>query len=119
MTDTALRATIDEVHGLTGVIIVLDVEDGRVTAQRGVEDDLLEIVLHFTGTWDEILAALLPVLGDALGSAWTPEGWWACSGGDHAAMGRDGRAVIVNTAEAGPFLAALAGDGAVKGVRVW
>jgi hypothetical protein len=119
VTDTAVRGTIDEVHGLTGVIIVLDVEDGRVVAQRGVEGDLLEVVLHFTGTWDEILAALLPVLGDALETSWTPEQWWACSGGDHTAMGRDGRAVIVDAAEAGPFLAALAGDGTVAGVRVW
>jgi hypothetical protein len=119
VTDTAVRATIDEVHGLTGVVIVLDVEDGRVAAQRGVEDDPLEIVLHFTGTWEEILAALLPVLGDALETAWTPEHWWACSGGEHAAMGRDGRAVIVRSSEAGPFLAALAGDGTVSGVRVW
>ena len=119
MTDTAVRGTIDEVHGLTGMVIVLDVEDGRVVAQRGVDEDLLEIVLHFTGTLDEILAALLPVLGDALETNWTPEHWWACSGGDHAAMGRDGRAVVVNAAEAGPFLAALAGDGTVAGVRVW
>lgn len=119
MTDTTVRGTIDEVHGQTGVVIVLDVEDGRVVAQRGVEDDLLEIVLHFTGTWDEILAALLPVLGDALETTWTPEHWWACSGGDHAAMGRDGRAVVVGTAAAAPFLAALAGDGIVAGVRVW
>jgi roadblock/LC7 domain-containing protein len=119
VTDTAVRGTIDEVHGLSGVVIVLDVEDGRVVAQRGVDDDLLEIVLHFTGTWDEILAALLPVLGDALATTWTPERWWACSGGDHAAMGREGRAVVVSTAEAGPFLAALAGEGTLSGVRVW
>lgn len=44
-------------HGLSGVVIVLDVEDGRVVSQRGVE--------------------------------------------------------------AGPFLAALAGDGTVSGVRIW
>ena len=119
MTDTAVRGTVDEVHGLVPVVIVLDVEDGRVVAQRGVEDDLLEIVLHFTGTWDEILAALLPVLGDALATTWTPEHWWACAGGNHAAMGRDGRAVVVDSDEAGPFLAALAGDGTVAGVRVW
>jgi roadblock/LC7 domain-containing protein len=117
--DTAVRGTIDEVHGLAGVVIVLDTEDGRVVAQRGVEEDPLEIVLHFTGTWDELLAALLPVLGDGLQTRWTPERWWACSGGDHTAMGRDGRAVIVDASEAGPFLAALAGDGTVTGVRVW
>jgi roadblock/LC7 domain-containing protein len=119
VTDTAVRATIGEVHGLAGVTIVLDIEDGRVVAQRGVDEDLLEIVLHFAGTWDELLAALMPVLGDALGADWTPERWWACSGGDHAAMGRDGRAVIVEATEAGPFLAALAGNGEVAGVRVW
>ena len=119
MTDTAVRGTIDEVHGVPGVTIVLDIEDGRVVAHRGVEDDPLEIVLHFAGTWDELLAALMPVLGDALRTGWTPERWWACSGGDHAAMGRDGRAVIVNAAEAGPFLTALAGNGEVAGVRVW
>ena len=119
MTDTAVRGTIDEVHGLAGVVIVLDIEDGRVVAQRGVDEDPLEIVLHFAGTWDELLAALMPVLGDALGTGWTPERWWACSGGDQAAMGRDGRALIVEAGEAGPFLAALAGNGEVAGVRVW
>ena len=119
MADTAVRATIDEVHGLAGVAIVLDIEDGRVVAQRGVEDDPLEIVLHFAGTWDELLAALLPVLGDALATNWTPERWWACSGGDHTAMGRDGRAVIVEASESGAFLAAIAGNGEVAGVRVW
>ena len=119
MTDTAVRGTIDEVHGLAGVVIVLDIEDGRVVAQRGVDEDPLEIVLHFAGTWDELLAALMPVLGDALDASWTPERWWACSGGDHAALGRDGRALIVDAAEAAPFLAALAGDGTVAGVRVW
>jgi hypothetical protein len=119
VTDTAVRGSIDDVHRLAGVAIVLDIEDGRVVAQRGVDEDPLEIVLHFAGTWDELLAALMPVLGDALGTGWTPERWWACSGGDQAAMGRDGRAVIVDAAAAAPFLAALAGDGTVAGVRVW
>ena len=110
----AARDSIDAVHKLAGVVTVLDVEDDRVVDHRGVADpDNLEIVLHFTGTWWELLAALLPVLGDALESGWTPGRWWACAGGDHVALGRDGRALLVEAAAAGPYLAALAGDGIV------
>jgi hypothetical protein len=117
----AARASIDDVHKLSGVVTVLDVEDGRVADHRGVDDpDNLEIVLHFTGTWWELLGALLPVLGDALATTWTPGRWWACAGGDHVALGRDDRAVLVETgAAAGAFLAAVAGDGLVEGTRVW
>ena len=105
---------------LAGVVTVLDVEDGRVVDHRGVADpDNLEIVLHFTGTWEELLGALLPVLGDALESGWTPGRWWACSGGDHVALGRDGRALLVEAGVAAPFLAALAGDGTAAGSRIW
>lgn len=114
------RAAIDAVAGLPGVVTVLDVEDGRVVDHRGLADpDNLEIVLHFAGTWDELLSALLPVLGDALGSDWTPGRWWACAGGDHVALGRDGRALLVETGAAGPLLAALAGDGHALGARIW
>lgn len=114
------RASIDEVAKLAGVRTVLDVENDRVVDHRGVADpDNLEIVLHFTGTWWEILEALLPVLGDALGTGWTPGRWWACAGGDHVALGRDGRALLVESGAAGPFVAALAADGAVGGTRVW
>lgn len=114
------RAAIDEVVKLPGVATVLDVENDRVVDHRGVADpDNLEIVLHFTGTWWELLGALLPVLQDALGSRWTPGRWWACAGGDHVAVGRDGRALLVEAAAAGPFLAAVAGDGAVGGASVW
>ena len=114
------RASIDDVHKVAGVVTVLDIDGGRVVDHRGVADpDSLEIVLHFTGTWWELLGALLPVLGDALGGGWTPGRWWACAGGDHVALGRDDRAVLVEAAAAGPWLAALAGDGTVDGTRVW
>jgi hypothetical protein len=114
------RASIDEVAKLPGVTTVLDVENDRVVDHRGVADpDNLEIVLHFTGTWWEILGALLPVLGDALDGDWTPGRWWACAGGDHVAVGRDGRALLVESRAAESFLAALAGDGTVGGFRVW
>lgn len=113
-------ANIDAVAKLGGVVTVLDVEGGRVVDHRGVADpDNLEIVLHFTGTWDELLSALLPVLGDALDHDWTPGRWWACAGGDHVALGRDGRALLVEAGTAGPFLAALAGDGTAEGTRIW
>lgn len=115
----AVRAPIDEVFEQPGVVAVLDVEDDRVVAQRGIEEDPLEIVLHFTGTWTELLAALLPVLGDALEAPWTPGRWWACAGGDHAALGRDGRALLVHSDQVGPFLAALCDNGTVGDVRVW
>ncbi|MEW6477015.1 MAG: hypothetical protein AB1679_32565 [Actinomycetota bacterium] len=114
------RGSIDAVAELPGVVTVLDVEGGRVVDHRGVADpDNLEIVLHFTGTWDELLEALLPVLGDALGGEWTPGRWWACAGGDHVALGRDGRALLVEAARAGPYLAALAGGGTAEGTRIW
>jgi hypothetical protein len=116
----AARASIDAVHHLPGVVTVLDVDGGRVAGHRGVADaDNLEIVLHFTGTWWEILGALLPVLGDALGDDWTPGRWWACAGGAHVAVGRDDRALLVEAAAAAPFLAAVAGDGTVASVAVW
>jgi hypothetical protein len=114
------RDSIDRIYGLPGVVTVLDVEDGRVAAHRGVADpDNLEIVLHFAGTWWELLGALLPVLGDALGGGWTPGRWWACAGGDHVAVGREGRALLVEVGAAAPFLAAAAADGLVDGVRIW
>jgi hypothetical protein len=114
------RASIDDVAGLPGVATVLDVENDRVVDHRGVTDpDNLEIVLHFTGTWWEILGALLPVLGDALDARWTPGHWWACAGGDHVAAGRGGRALLVHQRAAAPFLAAVAGDGSVGDTRVW
>ena len=116
----SVRDSIDAVAELAGVVTVLDVEDGRVVDHRGVADpDNLEIVLHFTGTWDELLSALLPVLGDALESGWTPGRWWACAGGDHVALGRDGRALLVQAGVAGAYLAALAGDGTAFGTRIW
>src|SRR5258708_34813454 len=109
------RDSIDVVHKLPGVVTVLDVEDDRVVDHRGVSDpDNLEIVLHFTGTWWELLDALLPVLGDALDTTWTPGRWWACAGGDHVALGRDGRALLVEAGSSAPYLAALAADGTVE-----
>jgi hypothetical protein len=114
------RDPIDSVFKLPGAVIVLDVENERVIDHRGVADpDNLEIVLHFAGTWWELLEALLPVLGDALTSNWTPGRWWACAGGDHVALGRDERALLVEAGTAGPYLNALAGDGMVDGTRVW
>jgi roadblock/LC7 domain-containing protein len=114
------RDSIDVVQKLPGVVTTLDVEDDRVVDHRGVADpDNLEIVLHFTGTWWELLGALLPVLGDALHATWTPGRWWACAGGDYVVLGRDGRAVLVEAPAAGAFLSALAGDGTVHGGRVW
>ena len=114
------RDSTDAVAKLGGVVTVLDVVDGRVVDHRGVADpDNLEIVLHFSGTWDELLSALLPVLGDALDDDWTPGRWWACAGGDHVALGRDGRALLIRAGVAGTFLAALAGDGTALGTRIW
>lgn len=114
------RDSIEAVGRLPGVVTVLDVEGGRVVDHRGVADpDNVEIVLHFAGTWDELLGALLPVLGDALQTSWTPGRWWACAGGDHVALGRDGRGLFVEAGAAGPYLAAVAGEGAVDGTRVW
>jgi hypothetical protein len=116
----APRDAIDSVAKLPGVVTVLDVEGGRVVDHRGVADpDNLEIVLHFTGTWEELLEALLPVLADALDSDWTPGRWWACAGGAHVALGRNGRALLVEADRAGAYLAALAGDGTADGVRIW
>lgn len=115
-----VRAAIDDVAKLDGVTTVLDVEDDRVLDHRGVADpDNLEIVLHFTGTWWELLSALLPVLSDALDTSWTPGRWWACAGGNHVAVGRDGRALIVDAVGAGPYLAAVAGEGTVDDTQVW
>ena len=114
------RASIDDVHKVAGVVTVLDVDGGRVADHRGVADpDNLEIVLHFAGTWWELLGALLPVLGDALHAGWTPGRWWACAGGGHVALGRDGRALLVEAGAAGPYVAAVAGEGTVEGVRIW
>ena len=116
----AAPAGIDAVMALPAVVIVLDIDGDRVTDHRGVVDpDNLEIVLHFAGTWWEILGALLPVLGDALATGWTPGRWWACAGGDHVALGRDRRAVLLQAASAAPWLAALASDGSVGGTQVW
>ena len=114
------RDSIDAVSKMAGVATVLDVENDRVVEHRGVADpDNLEIVLHFTGTWWELLGALLPVLGDALDRRWTPGRWWACAGGDHVALGRDGRALLVESGASGPYLTALAGDGRIEGTQVW
>jgi hypothetical protein len=116
----AERDALDTVHKLAGVATVLDVEDERVIDHRGVPgEDNLEIVLHFTGTWWELLGALLPVLSDALQTSWTPGRWWACAGGDYVALGRDGRAILVDSNTAGSYLAAVAGDGTVDGTRIW
>jgi hypothetical protein len=116
----APKDPIDTVHDLPGVMTVLDVDGGRVADHRGVADpDNLEIVLHFTGTWWDILGALLPVLGDALGADWVPGRWWACAGGGHVAVGRDDRAVLLAEAAAPAFLVAVTGDGTVGTVRVW
>jgi hypothetical protein len=116
----ASRDSIEAVWELPGVVIVLDVEHDRVVDHRGVADpDNLEIVLHFAGTWWELLGALLPVLGDALDCPWTPGHWWACAGGDQVALGRDGRALLIEAAAAGPYLFALAADGTVEGTKVW
>lgn len=120
MPATEARDAIDVVQALPGVVTVLDIENDRVVDHRGVADpDNLEIVLHFAGTWWELLGALLPVLADALDRHWTPGRWWACAGGDHVALGRDGRAVLVEAGAAAAHLAGLAGDGTVDGVRVW
>jgi hypothetical protein len=111
---------IDAVWKLPGVVTVLDVENDRVVDHRGVDDpDNLEIVLHFAGTWWELLGALLPVLGDALDRDWTPGRWWACAGGEHVALGRDSRALLVESASAAAYLSALSGDGTVEGIRIW
>jgi hypothetical protein len=116
----APRDSIEAVHELRGVLTVLDVEGDRVIDHRGVADpDNLEIVLHFAGTWWELLGALLPVLSDALDGGWTPGHWWACAGGDRVALGRDGRALLVDAGAAGPYLASLAADGMVEGTKVW
>lgn len=116
----APRGTIDAVAKLPGVVTVLDVENDRVIDHRGVDDpDNLEIVLHFTGTWWELLEALLPVLGDALDRNWTPGRWWACAGGAHVALGRDGRALLVEAPATAPYLIALVGDGTVEGTQIW
>ncbi|HLF40462.1 MAG TPA: hypothetical protein VI854_03200 [Acidimicrobiia bacterium] len=105
---------------LPGVTIVLDTDGDRVADVWGdLPDDTLEIVLHFAGTWDELLGALLPVLEDALRESWTPARWWACAGGGHVAVGRSGRAVVVRSGCEGPLLAAVAGDGVAGGMRVW
>ncbi len=114
------RAVVEAVAALAGVVAVVDVEEDRVVGHSGVDDDdTREVVAHFTETWWELLNALLPVLGDATHLAWTPGRWWGCAGGDHVALGRAGRAVIVEEGVAGPFLAAVAGAGQVDGTQVW
>jgi hypothetical protein len=114
------RAAVKSVAALPGVVAVIDVEEDRVVGHHGVDDnDTREVVAHFTETWWELLNALLPVLGDATDLAWTPGRWWGCGGGNHVAVGRAGRALVV-TQEAAPlFLTAAAGGGAVEGVQVW
>jgi roadblock/LC7 domain-containing protein len=108
------------VAALGGVVAVVDVEEDRVVGHSGVDDDdTREVVAHFTETWWELLNALLPVLGDATDLSWTPGRWWACAGGDHVAVGRAGRAVVVTRDAAPPFLTAVAADGALGDVQVW
>lgn len=114
------RAAVKAVAALAGVVAVVDVEEDRVVGHSGVDDDdTREVVAHFTETWWELLNALLPVLGDAMDLPWTPGRWWVCAGGDHVAMGRAGRGVIVDQGAAGPFLTAVAGAGEVDGTQVW
>ncbi len=114
------RAAVAAVAALPGVVAVVDVEEDRVVGHHGVDDDdQREVVAHFTSTWWELLNALLPVLGDAMDKVWTPGRWWGCAGGDHVALGRAGRAVIVESQAAGRFLPAVAGDGDVDGTQVW
>jgi hypothetical protein len=115
-----VAATIDEVFAQPGVAAVVDAAGGRVVEARGLaDDDVLEVVHHFNGTWSDLLDALLPVLADALAEPWTPGRWWACGGGDRVAVSRDGRTVAVAAAHGAPFLLAAAGDGTVGGVAVW
>jgi hypothetical protein len=114
------RADVSVVAALPGVVALVDVEDDRVVGHHGVDDDdTREVVAHFTETWWELLNALLPVLGDATNLAWTPGRWWGCGGGDHVALGRAGRALVVTQKAAAPFLAAVAGNGEVDGTQVW
>ena len=114
------RADAKAVGALPGVVAVVDIEEDRVVDHHGVDDDdTREVVAHFTSTWWELLNALLPVLGDATDLAWTPGRWWGCGGGDHMALGRAGRALVVTREAAPPFLTAVANGGAVEGVQVW
>ncbi|MGH9003585.1 MAG: hypothetical protein ACRDYV_10690, partial [Acidimicrobiia bacterium] len=114
------RAAVQAVAALPGVVAVVDVEADRVVGHHGVDDDdTREVVAHFTETWWELLNALLPVLGDAMGLGWTPGRWWGCAGGDYVALGRAGRGIIVEQKVSGPFLTAVAGAGEVEGTQVW
>ena len=114
------RAGLSTVAALPGVVAVVDVEDDRLVGSYGIDsDDTLEVLVHFAGTWWELLNALLPVLGDAMEMSWTPGRWWACGGGEHVALGRAERAVVVTSEAAAPFLAAAAGAGRVEGTQVW
>jgi hypothetical protein len=113
------RAAREEVVRLPGVVAVIDEDAGRVAGAIGVpDDDVLEVVHHFCGTWDHLIDALTPVLADATGEPWAPGRWWSCRGGDRVAAGRAGRTVIAE-APALALLAAVAGDGSVDGVAVW
>lgn len=113
------RAAREEVAGLHGVVAVIDEDAGRVTGAIGVrDDDVLEVVHHFSDTWAHLLHALPPVLADATGEPWAPGRWWSCRGGDRVAAGRAGRVVIAE-APALELLAAVAGDGVIGGLAVW
>ena len=113
------RAARAQVAALAGVIAVIDEDGGRVAGAVGIgDDDVLEVLHHFSGTWGHLIDALTPVLADATGQPWAPGRWWSCRGGDRVAAGRAGRTVIAE-APAFELLAAVAGDGVVDGVAVW
>jgi roadblock/LC7 domain-containing protein len=115
-----MRATLQEVAALPDVLAVIDAtDDGRLAGAVGVgDDDVLEVVHHFTGTWDHLTHALLPVLAEATNDPWVPAAWWACAGGERVAIGRDGR-MVVAMPPAARLLDAASGSGVVAGVAVW
>jgi roadblock/LC7 domain-containing protein len=115
-----MSAPIDDVFAAPGVVAVVDAGEGYLVESRGfADDDVVEVVKHFTETWSGLVEVLLPVMDELVHGPWIPGRWWACAGGDRVAVGRQGRFLIVEAAQAGPYLLAVSGDGTAANRQIW
>jgi roadblock/LC7 domain-containing protein len=117
------RSSPATVVAQTPATVVVDVrtEKGEEAAKTAglPSDDAEEFILHFTATVEQILEALLPVLGDALGRSLAPTAWWALSAGDSMVIVSGQRIVVVPRAESEPFVRAVGDGGLVGTERIW